>query len=58
MSSNVNCKHDLKKRRRKQKACDSCRHKKVKCDGMLMPGRRCSNCITFELDCAYTDGNQ
>lgn len=23
-----------------------------------MPGRRCSNCITFKLDCAYTDGNQ
>ncbi|PBK73286.1 hypothetical protein ARMSODRAFT_930326 [Armillaria solidipes] len=61
MSSNEemsNCKRDLKKRRRKQKACDSCRHKKVKCDGMLMPDKRCSNCITFELDCAYIDGNQ
>lgn len=23
-----------------------------------MPGKRCSNCITFELDCAYIDGTQ
>ncbi|KAK0213379.1 fungal-specific transcription factor domain-containing protein [Desarmillaria ectypa] len=53
---NLQCKQDLKKRRRKQKACDNCRHRKG--DGMVMPGKRCSNCITFKLDCVYIDGTQ
>ncbi|KAK0462413.1 fungal-specific transcription factor domain-containing protein, partial [Desarmillaria tabescens] len=44
------------KRRRTQKACDNCRHKKG--DGMAMPGKRCSNCTAFKLDCAYIDGTQ
>ncbi|KAK0194822.1 fungal-specific transcription factor domain-containing protein [Armillaria mellea] len=47
MSSNLDRKHDLKKRR-KQKACDSCRRKKD--DAQTV--------VTFELDCAYVDGKQ
>ncbi|CAG8566488.1 3410_t:CDS:2 [Funneliformis mosseae] len=40
------------KRQRVSKACDSCRRKKVKCDG-IQPA--CGNCTAFSLDCTYND---
>ncbi|CAG8537243.1 13309_t:CDS:2, partial [Ambispora leptoticha] len=40
------------KRQRVSKACDTCRKKKVKCDG-VQP--RCGNCTTFNVDCTYND---
>ncbi|KAJ7180692.1 fungal-specific transcription factor domain-containing protein [Mycena filopes] len=43
------------KRRRIQRACDTCRRKKVRCDGAQMPGNRCSNCITYGLQCSYVE---
>lgn len=50
-SSNV---HSSKKRKI-QRACDICRRKKVRCDGGQMPGNRCSNCISYNLDCTYVE---
>ncbi|KAF4613756.1 hypothetical protein D9613_007374 [Agrocybe pediades] len=43
------------KKRRIQRACDICRRKKVRCDGVQMPGNRCSNCITFNNECTYIE---
>ncbi|KAJ2936610.1 hypothetical protein H1R20_g483, partial [Candolleomyces eurysporus] len=39
------------KKRRIQRACDICRRKKIRCDGVQMPGNRCSNCIAYNFDC-------
>ncbi|KAF7298749.1 Fungal-trans domain-containing protein [Mycena indigotica] len=48
------------KRRRLPNACDICRRQKGKsvvtaarCDSAEMPGRRCSNCITFGSECTH-----
>ncbi|KAF5363184.1 hypothetical protein D9758_008334 [Tetrapyrgos nigripes] len=43
------------KRRRIQRACDICRRKKIRCDGVQMPGNRCSNCIAYSLECTYVE---
>jgi len=32
-----------------KRACDSCHHRKVKCDGLAL----CRNCIAASLDCTY-----
>ncbi|ORX99110.1 hypothetical protein K493DRAFT_313350 [Basidiobolus meristosporus CBS 931.73] len=43
---------DAQKRQRVSKACDNCRRKKVRCDG-LQP--TCSNCGALSLDCTYLE---
>ncbi|KAF5342022.1 hypothetical protein D9611_002055 [Ephemerocybe angulata] len=43
------------KKRRIQRACDICRRKKIRCDGVQMPGNRCSNCIAYSFDCSYIE---
>ncbi|KAF9647006.1 hypothetical protein BDM02DRAFT_3188339 [Thelephora ganbajun] len=43
------------KKRKVQRACDICRRKKVRCDSDQMPGKRCSNCTTYNLDCTYVE---
>ncbi|KAF9461610.1 hypothetical protein BDZ94DRAFT_1323197 [Collybia nuda] len=43
------------KKRRIQRACDICRRKKIRCDGVQMPGNRCSNCIAYSFDCTYVE---
>lgn len=43
------------KKRKVQRACDICRRKKVRCDGGQMPGKRCSNCVTYNLECTYIE---
>lgn len=43
------------KKRKVQRACDMCRRKKVRCDGGQMPGKRCSNCVTCNLECTYIE---
>ncbi|KAF9256488.1 hypothetical protein L218DRAFT_966338 [Marasmius fiardii PR-910] len=43
------------KKRRVQRACDVCRRKKIRCDGVQMPGNKCSNCIAYSLDCSYIE---
>ncbi|CAG8528580.1 13543_t:CDS:2 [Acaulospora morrowiae] len=40
------------KRQRISKACDSCRRKKVKCDGFQPV---CGNCSSFNQECTYND---
>ncbi|KAF9968043.1 hypothetical protein BGZ70_007055 [Mortierella alpina] len=40
------------KRRRVSRACDTCRRKKVRCDG-LQPS--CTNCTTFGFQCTFND---
>ncbi|KAJ7760114.1 fungal-specific transcription factor domain-containing protein [Mycena maculata] len=41
------------KRKRLRGACDICRKKKVRCDSAEMPGKRCTNCITFKTECTH-----
>lgn len=44
---------NLKDRRRRiSKACDSCRQKKLKCDG-IRPA--CSRCMQYDIACMYAD---
>ncbi|KAJ3505766.1 hypothetical protein NLJ89_g7247 [Agrocybe chaxingu] len=43
------------KKRRIQRACDICRRKKIRCDGVQMPGNRCSNCIAYSFECTYVE---
>ncbi|KAI9070185.1 hypothetical protein FKP32DRAFT_1543831, partial [Trametes sanguinea] len=41
------------KKRRIQRACDMCRRKKS--DGAQMPNSRCSNCVSYRLECTYVE---
>ncbi|KAK0473316.1 fungal-specific transcription factor domain-containing protein [Armillaria luteobubalina] len=49
------------KKRRLPRACDMCKKKKSrlfvfwKCDSDQMPGKRCSNCVTFNLQCTHVE---
>ncbi|PPQ70674.1 hypothetical protein CVT26_014613 [Gymnopilus dilepis] len=43
------------KKRRIQRACDICRRKKIRCDGVQMPGNRCSNCVSYNFECTYVE---
>ncbi|CAD6951674.1 unnamed protein product [Tilletia laevis] len=45
---------DPNKRRRVARACDSCRKKKVRCDGIDPPHREaCTNCSTYGHECKF-----
>ncbi|KAK0443807.1 fungal-specific transcription factor domain-containing protein [Armillaria borealis] len=41
------------KKRRLTYACDRCRLRKKKCDGVSGQSIRCSNCIAFDAECTY-----
>ncbi|KIM42578.1 hypothetical protein M413DRAFT_120145 [Hebeloma cylindrosporum] len=43
------------KKRMIQRACDICRRKKTRCDGVQWQGTRCSNCKAYNLDCTYVE---
>ncbi|PBK95800.1 hypothetical protein ARMGADRAFT_1077331 [Armillaria gallica] len=43
------------KKRRLPRACDMCKRKKIRCDSDQMPGKRCSNCVTFNLQCTHVE---
>ncbi|KAK0477292.1 fungal-specific transcription factor domain-containing protein [Armillaria novae-zelandiae] len=43
------------KKRRLPRACDMCKKKKIRCDSDQMPGKRCSNCVTFNLQCTHVE---
>ncbi|KAJ6480448.1 fungal-specific transcription factor domain-containing protein, partial [Mycena sanguinolenta] len=44
------------KKRRLQRACDVCRRRKSKsCDGLQVPGDKCTTCIDANLECTYTE---
>ncbi|RKP27258.1 hypothetical protein SYNPS1DRAFT_6844, partial [Syncephalis pseudoplumigaleata] len=40
------------KRQRVSRACDACRRKKVRCDGVRPV---CGNCSAFHFECTYLD---
>ncbi|KAI0339080.1 hypothetical protein BDW22DRAFT_1431991 [Trametopsis cervina] len=42
-----------RKKKRRMRACDMCRRRKVRCDGGQMPNGVCTNCITFKYKCTY-----
>lgn len=43
------------KKRRLPRACDMCKRKKVRCDSEQMPGKRCTNCISFNYPCTHVE---
>ncbi|KIM40778.1 hypothetical protein M413DRAFT_167868 [Hebeloma cylindrosporum] len=43
------------KKRRMQRACDVCRKKKIRCDGVQTLGNPCSNCVSSRFDCTYVE---
>ncbi|KAG5732686.1 Activator of stress genes 1 [Termitomyces sp. T112] len=43
------------KRRKLQRACDVCRRKKIRCDGVQIPGHQCTNCTDYGLECTYVE---
>ncbi|EEB93771.1 hypothetical protein MPER_07533, partial [Moniliophthora perniciosa FA553] len=45
--------HVAQKRQRITRACDTCRRKKIRCNGVQMPGIRCSPCTASGSDCTY-----
>ncbi|EKM58719.1 uncharacterized protein PHACADRAFT_140787 [Phanerochaete carnosa HHB-10118-sp] len=50
MSDRDESEHFAKKRFR---ACDQCRRRKVRCDGSEAEGTSCSTCVTFKSKCTY-----
>ncbi|KAJ8088280.1 Gypsy retrotransposon integrase-like protein 1 [Marasmius tenuissimus] len=43
------------KKRKIQRACDMCRRKKIRCDGLQNQGATCSNCRTYNVECTYVE---
>ncbi|KZT07891.1 uncharacterized protein LAESUDRAFT_724358 [Laetiporus sulphureus 93-53] len=54
----ANASQHVKKRRTVHRACDVCRHRKIRCDGTQMPNNRCTNCITYSYQCTYVEAAQ
>ncbi|KAJ3551665.1 hypothetical protein NM688_g4573 [Phlebia brevispora] len=40
-------------KKRRVRACDNCRRRKVRCDGGRASGDKCSNCAAFDYTCTY-----
>ncbi|KAI0090953.1 fungal-specific transcription factor domain-containing protein [Irpex rosettiformis] len=45
-------------KRRRVRACDMCRRRKVKCDGGRVSGDQCTNCVTYKCPCTYTQSDK
>ncbi|SNX83341.1 related to transcriptional activator Mut3p [Melanopsichium pennsylvanicum] len=43
-----------KKRRRVVVACDTCRRKKIKCEGLPNPTNNCNNCTAYNYRCTFS----
>ncbi|EST07534.1 Zn(2)-C6 fungal-type DNA-binding domain protein [Kalmanozyma brasiliensis GHG001] len=43
-----------KKRRRVVVACDTCRRKKIKCEGLPNPNNTCNNCTAYNYRCTFS----
>ncbi len=43
-----------KKRRRVVVACDTCRRKKIKCEGLPNPSNTCNNCTAYNYRCTFS----
>ncbi|PWN38099.1 uncharacterized protein FA14DRAFT_177377 [Meira miltonrushii] len=46
------------KRRRVQRACDVCRKKKIRCDGLQPEKGACSNCASYGHECTFIDATK
>ncbi|KAF9643134.1 hypothetical protein BDM02DRAFT_3192157 [Thelephora ganbajun] len=40
---------------KRSRACDSCRRKKVRCDGSDVSGGPCATCAIYSIECTYND---
>ncbi|KAI0691313.1 fungal-specific transcription factor domain-containing protein [Cytidiella melzeri] len=45
-------------KKRRIRACDMCRRRKVRCDGGRVAGDQCTNCITYKCTCTYTQSDK
>ncbi|KAJ7187380.1 fungal-specific transcription factor domain-containing protein, partial [Mycena filopes] len=43
------------KRRRVHRACDLCRRRKIRCDGVDMAGGKCTTCVDASVECTYLE---
>ncbi|KAJ7819914.1 fungal-specific transcription factor domain-containing protein [Mycena olivaceomarginata] len=43
------------KQRRPLRSCDTCRQRKIRCDGQSMPDGHCSSCLAFGSPCTYME---
>ncbi len=43
----------IPKKRNVERACDSCRRRKTRCDGPKMPDNACTNCVQNRKICTY-----
>ncbi|KAF8871040.1 fungal-specific transcription factor domain-containing protein [Mucidula mucida] len=43
------------KKRRLTRACDMCKRKKIRCDGVEMPGNQCTNCLNSKVHCTHVE---
>ncbi|CAA7269975.1 unnamed protein product [Cyclocybe aegerita] len=41
--------------RKRSRACDVCRKKKIRCNALLTPGARCSSCVACGIECTYLE---
>ncbi|KAK0184621.1 fungal-specific transcription factor domain-containing protein [Armillaria mellea] len=55
METGKNAAANGKKKLVVQRACDVCRRRKIRCDGIRTSGKRCSTCIAGRLDCTYIE---
>ncbi|KAF8345885.1 fungal-specific transcription factor domain-containing protein [Amanita rubescens] len=46
------------KRRKVDRACDTCRRRKTRCDGPEMPNNLCSNCLQSGKPCTYIESSK
>ncbi|KAF5354715.1 hypothetical protein D9756_005344 [Leucocoprinus leucothites] len=46
------------KKRKKDRACDYCRRRKIKCDGPWRQGQVCTNCIHGHRGCTYLESSK
>ncbi|KAJ7164615.1 fungal-specific transcription factor domain-containing protein [Mycena crocata] len=42
-------------KRKSRRSCDTCRKRKIRCDGPIMVNARCSNCLDFGFECTYVE---
>ncbi|GJE89782.1 Zn(II)2Cys6 transcription factor [Phanerochaete sordida] len=43
-------------KKKRIRACDQCRRRKVRCDGSEIQSKECSNCVAFGYVCTYLTG--
>lgn len=46
------------RRKSRPRACDQCRKRKLRCNGLGEEGKTCSTCVSFKDTCTYTSSNE